>query len=189
MVDPRNTSDRTDTLFPWWVDNPIHEACQDGGVAPVDDLGLHHDQSQQHALVDLTHALAFKGSMHLTEKMLAHMLKSLQYWDAQRKWMQSLVYYFHSKACRIQFCVEGQLGEKKILFKSGPPIFDSTGREWRTFNQAFAWIDERLPTIVEHWPWKDQDAQSDDEPGAVNTYILDGEEVELDPKQYNVHKK
>ncbi len=155
----------------------------------MDDLGLHHDQSQQHALVDLTHALAFKGSMHLTEQMLAHMLKSLQYWEAQRKWTQSLVYYFHSKACRIQFYVEGQLGEKKILFKSGPPIFDSTGREWRTFSQAFAWIDERLPTIVEHWPWKDQDAQSDDEPSAVNTYILDGEEVELDPKQYNVHKK
>ena len=136
----------------------------------MDDLGLHHDRSQQHALVDLTHALAFKGSMHLTEQMLAHMLKSLQYWEAQRKWTQSLVYYFHSKACRIQFYVEGQLGEKKILFKSGPPIFDSTGREWRTFSQAFAWIDERLPTIVEHWPWKDQDAQSDDEPSAVNTY-------------------
>ncbi len=121
--------------------------------------------------------------MHFIEKVLSKMLDALALYPTQRPFISSLCIFFHSQPCRVLFLVEGQVGTPLHgLFKTGPPIIDDTGRDWATFSRGLEWLDERMRTIVTHWPW-----QPDFEDGEAQ-FKFNGETIEYDPKQYSLHK-
>lgn len=85
--------------------------------------------------------------------MLQQTLKALRHWPEHKDFVNSLVVFFHSNACRKELLAEGSIWHMEELFSSGPPLLNG-GRTWLALAPALEWLSERMNVIITSWPWQ-----------------------------------